>query len=553
MGISVVGIFISALFSGVPEKSLEAFIEYLAVFTVFSLAFHLGKKEKKYIKYFYLTLIAFGLGLALYYMYEPLISGNFARLIHLSGPFGWYNQMAAFVSYLLPLPLFLFLTKKRYRIINLILAVIILGILLITYSRASLLSVIVGIIITYTFHFRKKIGKKSILSLFVILVISTPLIMQTGVGQRVASIPSELRNLDSTSARSRIYSYKAAYDMYMDHPLTGTGIGTFGEAHYQYEEIPWLYTSNTHNYLLEILAETGLTGLLPIIIFFAYMGVLSIRCLFNRENDDIYTVSLITAIIIAFSHSMFDMDWAFPGLFILFWFSTGLIMSQIVSNSTKIRKNNLIVSSISLIVLIASICLLYFYRQLSIGTLYYELKEEKQALSYLESSRDLFPYSYTANLYLGNIYQQQNNTENALYYYEKARRYNKFSSVPIYNLGVVYQEIGDNKSAKQLYMIAINKNKYRNINYYKKLIGIYFEDGESGHAQELLETAIFERFPLNQEYIDFRYLYRNSNFIGDFTNLYATYISLLEGGGNTSNQEQIQEYFQILYKDFNKH
>jgi O-antigen ligase len=60
----------------------------------------------------------------------------------------------------------------------------------------------------------------------------------------------------------RLALWKSAWTLFLNHPLLGTGLGTFGEA-YQEAGMPLgtgaLYT---HNLILQVLAETGLVGLL---------------------------------------------------------------------------------------------------------------------------------------------------------------------------------------------------------------------------------------------------------------------------------------------------
>jgi O-antigen ligase len=64
------------------------------------------------------------------------------------------------------------------------------------------------------------------------------------------------------SDRSRYLAFKGALAVFREFPLTGSGIGTFGELFYRYEpaELGGGWFRHTHSEWLQVLAETGLFG-----------------------------------------------------------------------------------------------------------------------------------------------------------------------------------------------------------------------------------------------------------------------------------------------------
>lgn len=80
---------------------------------------------------------------------------------------------------------------------------------------------------------------------------------------------------DEGSARQRLEIWKVARTIVAENPLTGVGLGAYGEAHYIYAQRPSFDPTamgkrDTHSTYLNIAAQTGIPGLL---LFLAMVGV----------------------------------------------------------------------------------------------------------------------------------------------------------------------------------------------------------------------------------------------------------------------------------------
>jgi O-antigen ligase len=81
----------------------------------------------------------------------------------------------------------------------------------------------------------------------------------------------DVRGVDINDANyavlERLAHWQAALDMARDNPWTGVGFGNYEPAYYDYALINWPYPlGHAHNYYLNILAETGIPGLVVYVI-----------------------------------------------------------------------------------------------------------------------------------------------------------------------------------------------------------------------------------------------------------------------------------------------
>lgn len=99
---------------------------------------------------------------------------------------------------------------------------------------------------------------------------------------------SDVRGVDITSENyalvERLAHWQAAINMATDHPWLGVGFGNYEAAYPQYRLINWKFPlGHAHNYYLNVLAETGIIGLV------AYIALLSGLLLFTwrtRQHPD---------------------------------------------------------------------------------------------------------------------------------------------------------------------------------------------------------------------------------------------------------------------------
>jgi tetratricopeptide (TPR) repeat protein len=125
---------------------------------------------------------------------------------------------------------------------------------------------------------------------------------------------ARLTNLDST--RGQIWG--SATEAFAEHPLTGTGAGTFG-LWWSRDDRGAEEVRDAHSLPLESLAELGLPGFLAIALLLAGLGLAAVRAylVLDRRGDVAAAAVMLAAAAIFVFQAGFDWLWEFPALVLL--------------------------------------------------------------------------------------------------------------------------------------------------------------------------------------------------------------------------------------------
>jgi hypothetical protein len=118
-----------------------------------------------------------------------------------------------------------------------------------------------------------------------------------------AQVPNTLGRLTSASSSNRWRWWQEAWNAFVDHPVQGTGAGTFGLTD-RLERDTSLAVVEPHSAPLQDLSETGIVGFLLIVVAVAAAAVAILR----RERMRA-TIALALAAIVCIVHSLVDIDW----------------------------------------------------------------------------------------------------------------------------------------------------------------------------------------------------------------------------------------------------
>lgn len=130
-----------------------------------------------------------------------------------------------------------------------------------SYTRGALLGLLVGIPLSL-FFFKKSLGKIMLLGSIVIVSIIVAVALSGG-----SQKSRFLMSAQNSSNTIRLSQYEAAWKLFLENPVLGAGPNQF---RYQVERVkkqysiahPEFVAEHSHNVFLEILANTGLLGLL---------------------------------------------------------------------------------------------------------------------------------------------------------------------------------------------------------------------------------------------------------------------------------------------------
>lgn len=116
------------------------------------------------------------------------------------------------------------------------------------------------------------------------------------------------RRLVNLSGSGRVDYWRVAWHEYADHPLLGTGGGSY-ERFWVHDRPNAFYTRNAHNLYLEVLAELGPVGLALLLVALGTPLVAAVR----MQHGPF--VAALAAVYVAFLvHAAIDWDWQMTGL-----------------------------------------------------------------------------------------------------------------------------------------------------------------------------------------------------------------------------------------------
>ena len=270
--------------------------------------------------------------------------------------FGNPTFFAAYLVLLLPVAINFFVAagSSGNRFVLGLLAGLMYLCLLFTYTRAAWLGLLVALVVN-GFLLWGFVGlprlwlaqatKYAVILALVFAVLTGIAIRRSAwaMGQRFASSfqVKELSNIQRTM------TWKGAVGIFRNHPLLGSGLGTFQVYLPQYQS-PQFYTTgvtvitdHAHNEFLEVAAETGAIGL-GIFLWLAVTCVVVVVKIMRTATEDYwrYLASGLLCGLIAFmiqNLAGVTMRWVFGGMF--FWLMLGLTaVAERLSQPTTVEK-----------------------------------------------------------------------------------------------------------------------------------------------------------------------------------------------------------------------
>ena len=264
---------LSAIFSEYYRQSLFATARQAVFFFIVYIIYDWMRSEVQIQKVFY-ALVFIGLVISIPAIFQfaqsgfSLFSSSDNRPVRYAGFFTGVSAMGMNLSYILPIAfaMTLHLRNGFFRILLFFSVLMITGALFLTFARAAWLSAALS---TTVLLFTFKRGKQIVLMLF-FLSVSIILFSETVQDMLIVLIRLE------SGLTQRDILWKAAWEIFKDHPFLGTGPWTYKEYVFSYTRVEpgsWISgvvifaKGGAHNFYLHSLAEFGISG------FFMATGV----------------------------------------------------------------------------------------------------------------------------------------------------------------------------------------------------------------------------------------------------------------------------------------
>lgn len=277
----------------------------LAPIVYFFMARYYFKEKPSLIETSLRSLLASGVLLSVYALYQ-VWTGDFSTPdLRASGPFESANYLALYLG-----PIFvysvlaLFKEEDSFEKIILLFAGLICGsALFFTKSYASWIAVSVSLLVSFLLFLRKQSKQIRFVAVFVILL-SFGLLFFSQIDSAKFSQFIDFSNRSSSSVRIQIYTI--AWDLIKQHPILGIGLGQFEQV-YQTQAVSILGSApfewvmiHPHNLYFALWLNTGLLGLVSL-LYFIWQGI---KWIFEDDTKQRPMAAMLLIVILV--HGVFD-------------------------------------------------------------------------------------------------------------------------------------------------------------------------------------------------------------------------------------------------------
>jgi O-antigen ligase len=261
-------------------------------------------------------------------------------------PFGPYvnrNHFAGLMELVIPIslaPLVLGKVRRQRWFLVSLFAVVPIGALFLSASRGGIISFAVQVGFLVLWLIVRRTAGRNLLSGGAILLLAFLMVSWLGVQQLVERF-SSLQSLEVTSGK-RASMRADTWRIFLDHPWTGTGLGTLQLVFPAYETLyDGKIVNHTHNDYLEGLAETGIAGGVFCLWFLGVLFFDSLRRL-SQPNGAIASTLQLSAFVgcLGFlTHGLADFNLHIPANALLFFLLANLATSEIRQSTPQIPKS----------------------------------------------------------------------------------------------------------------------------------------------------------------------------------------------------------------------
>lgn len=338
--------FLSSIFSLHRYTSIWSLILLLNYLTIYYLVIHTIRTRAQFRQLIYI-IIGVATFLSIFGLFKwiganPFLWWEYPDLKYsadfLSATYGNHNHLAGYMEMAIPLLLGLFLMGFRggKLLLLIFLTFLTLTALILSLSRGGWIGLLIGLVfmalaLVTDRHFRNKRLIAALTGGFVALTFIV--LASTPVVERIRTLEQK-KEIPNLSARVTVW--KGVVEMIQDHPLFGTGPGTFATVFTQYQPPGFACRYfMAHNDYLHITSETGL----PFIAIVVWMIIALYRKGFkNLKNPSrlvrgitVGAMSGITAILV---HSISDFNLHIPANALLFTVLAALVAAPVPVDNT---------------------------------------------------------------------------------------------------------------------------------------------------------------------------------------------------------------------------
>ena len=276
-----------------------------------------------------LTLISL-----IFFLNACYINYQFIQNIIIERPDGFFNgYMLLCGMNLLILPILLTLSihknnlPKYMRIFFFVTILVNIPAIIFENTRIVWISLFIVFFIIIFLSINKKI--------YLLLIFSLLIITSYNIFQISPNSINRLQTISSTNSNvqpnyERILMWQSALNMFIDHPITGVGIGNYHKEYVSHYQSPLSKENqyHPHNVLLSMLAQSGLIGTIGYLLLFIYLYYKSISNYIKDKN--IIDLTFLSSLLAFSLNGLTDCNFVghnLKELTYMFYFITGMYLA----------------------------------------------------------------------------------------------------------------------------------------------------------------------------------------------------------------------------------
>ncbi len=227
-------------------------------------------------------------------------------------------------------------------------------------------------------------------------------------------------DMQDQSVNARFAFYKDALKIIKDYPIIGAGGGGWASLYFMYQSYMY-WSTQTHNYFMQLWIEAGTLGLLIMLAFVGLFIIGLYRCSFRKNTDkdgdeeesrdSILAAMLGTAVLSLLGHSIIDFDLSLSSISLMMWALIAFFMivsrntleeNQVILKRHRYEFGSMALISIGIFILVINLQVGYLNEREAVAAL--KEKDSKAAVTYLEKAVKRDPFNASYRIDLGRVY-----------------------------------------------------------------------------------------------------------------------------------------------------
>ena len=276
------------------------------------------------------------------------------------------------------------------------------------------------------------------------------------------------------TVKERFVFYKDALDIAKKSPVFGLGGGAWQDL-YGMSQSYYYSSSQAHSYIMQVLVETGILGLLAWLVTVVIFYIQAVKLLIKNKADRKVLAGVVSAATVLLTHSIIDFDLSISALSIILWALFAVVFAYDTEKAYKINKYVGVAVCIVLIIpFILNAVALNVYTK---GGRFFANQQYKLAYKQFDKSAALRPLdslalSYKAASLSFNI-ESQSERQQVVLDMDKAEKLAPNSILTVQNAMTTYSNVGAYEIAMDYARKLVTLQPMNIQNYYSYLVSGY--------------------------------------------------------------------------------